>query len=98
MGKYHFNKKDPTSPLTIVNSNEIMVELDKRTPLPVVVSSTCPGCGATCSRDYSGDDNYLSYPVTNRPLKVSFSHECNDTETTEWFYMAVLRVSLEAVT
>lgn len=94
MGKHHFNKKDPTGPLVIENSREIEVEMDKRTPLPVRVSSPCPGCGVVVTRSYS-EDHYMSYPITNRPLKISFSHECNDAETTEWFYKAVLRVSLE---
>lgn len=97
MSKHCFNKKDPVASLHIENSRETEVQLDKRTPLPVTVASTCPGCGAICEIDYSDDGRYMAYPVTNRPLKVSFSHECNDTETTEWFYMAVLRVSLEAV-
>lgn len=97
MGKYHFNKKDPVGPLTVENSNDIEVEMDKRTPLPVRVFSTCPGCGHACVRDYADGDHYMAYPVTNRPLRISFSHECNDNETTEWFHQAVLRVQLEAV-
>jgi len=69
------------------------VELDKRTHLPIEVSSKCPGCGKQVTMDLS-DDHYLAYPVINAPQRLGFYHDC-DGKTTEWEHRIVVRLTLE---
>jgi hypothetical protein len=84
----------PVGPLTI-RALDAEVEMDKRTHLPVEISSTCPGCGVQVVQDMT--DRYLSYPIINKPKKCNFYHECADGKDTEWEHQVVVRVTLEEV-
>jgi hypothetical protein len=83
----------PVSKLSIVNTLA-PIELEKRTFIPVVLSSKCPHCGTDVSNDLADGETYLSYPKVNRPITFTFWHECPDGEDTEWQYNIIIRMTV----
>jgi len=79
--------------MEIINSKETKVEMSKRCRIPVTLKDKCPNCSTEIIKDYSEDD-YLMYPLTNKPFVNTFScPECMH----EWKAPKnlVLRISLE---
>lgn len=69
------------------------VYLEKRTNLPLEVSSVCPLCLVTVKKDLS-KDHYLSYPAIDEPEDLYFYHDvCGQ----EWSHCVVLEVTLREV-
>lgn len=83
----------PVSKLSVVNTRA-PIELEKRTALPVVLSSQCPHCGTEVSYDMADGEHYMSYPRVNRPNTFTFWHECPDGEDTEWQYQIVVHMTV----
>ena len=73
--------------IDIDGEHEIQV---KRFYLPVEVEITCPDCQAKLSKDFEQD--YLSYPVTNK--KESVYLYCDDCDG-EFEFDVVLKLSLD---
>ena len=68
----------------------------KRCYLPIVITDTCPHCGATVQKDLDGD--YISYPRVNAPFMVSMHHIIEHPDRDEehdWKICVVLRVTME---
>lgn len=70
------------------------IELDKRQNVPYRVIDTCPKCHTERTCDLSGDDDYLSYPVTGQPAKVYF---CCAKCDHEWQVQMVVTLIAEIV-
>lgn len=72
-------------------------DLGKRAYLPFVVTSTCPECGATVTRDLT--DSYLSNPVLDVENEEGFSHEVDTPDgkyvTHSWSICLIPRMTLE---
>lgn len=68
----------------------------KRCYLPIVITDTCPTCGAVVTKHVASD--YLSYPKVNTPFEISMYH-CIETEEKDiehdWKIKVVLRVTME---
>lgn len=69
----------------------------KRCYLPIVITDTCPTCGAMVQKHLEGD--YLSYPKVNVPFEINMHHIIeheDEDEEHDWPVMVVLRVKMEA--
>jgi len=77
--------------MKVTVNKDAAVELDvKRFYVPgVMLTDDCPKCGERYARDL-GDD-YLSYPVANRPFDFTVYCECGH----EWTAKLILRLSVE---
>lgn len=80
----------------ILNDDD-QVGLDKRFYAPVRIRSKCPKCGEVVTDNLS--ENYLSYPVTNKPFVFSMYHYNEKLEEDHDWKVGpvVLRVYLEKV-
>jgi len=73
--------------ISLDGENEIQV---KRFYLPIQVEINCPSCQAKLTKDF--DDDYLSYPTTNKKEAVYIY--CDDCDG-EFEFDVTLRLSLD---
>ncbi len=69
----------------------------KRCYLPFIVTAKCPKCGLLVQKHV--DNDYLSYPVINKPFDMPMHHVIeheDDDEEHDWKVKVILRVMLEA--
>jgi len=73
--------------INLDGENEIQV---KRFYLPIQLEVNCPHCQEKCTKDF--DNDYLSYPVTNKKESV---YICCDDCDGEFEFDVILRLSLD---
>lgn len=88
------SQRDKLAATRIIPLNTTEVTLEKRTYLPILIKSTCPKCGQPVEMNLSDNSSYLSYPTINKPFDLKFYHQCLASQSTEWSYRVILRVSL----
>ena len=83
--------------MKIENTGDVC-DLDiKRCYLPIVITDTCPKCGAEVSKHL--DNDYVSYPKVNKPFTINMHHIIEHPDRDEehdWPVRVVLRVMVEA--
>jgi hypothetical protein len=81
-----------TDSVRVIPTDEV-IEFGKRTRIPVQLAVRCPQCDDMVISDLSGKDGYLSYPKTNEPTEIQFSHSCGAA----WEKKLILKVTMEPV-
>lgn len=70
-------------------TEEVGVEV-KRFYIPLIINVTCPKCKRINEHDFG--DNYLSYPILNKPETISV--HCDDCD--DYFNVDIkLRIAIE---
>jgi hypothetical protein len=82
--------------ITIKNTKDVCALDIKRCYLPIVITDTCPKCGAQVSRNLGSD--YVSYPTVNKKFTINMHHVIEHPdrdEEHEWPVHVVLSVVME---
>ncbi len=79
-------------PTLVIKPLDTVLELGKRTYVPALATSICPGCDEAVVMDLR--ESYLSYPNTNVPTALSFV--CGKCDTA-WTKQVVVKLTVEPV-
>lgn len=89
-------EEEDVEDIRVIPTDDV-IELGKRTYLPIKIVARCPNCDDLIISNLSGvtgGDGYLSYPTINHAIEVGFYH---DKCGAEWKKKMNLKVSLEPV-
>lgn len=74
--------------------------MGKRQHIPFEVTSACPTCGTSYSKNLAGGDDYLSYPVFGQKASVYFMCTKTDDDNedddcgAEWQVEVVINITI----